>query len=103
MVASESDQTKVFVSFRASKGYKRGQTESGIRQTKNGEEDRVRGRQLPTERTYAHRSRIVEKREENERTFRNDADLVPPVPEAGDVVLHVPAFCEFAFQEVAFV
>lgn len=103
MVASESDQTKVFVSFRASKGYKRGQTESGIRQTKNGEEDRVRGRQLPTERTYAHRSRIVEKREENERTFRNDANLVPPVPEAGDVVLHVPAFCEFAFQEVAFV
>lgn len=40
---------------------------------------------------------------ENGRTFRNDADLVPPVPEAGNVVLHVPAFCEFAFQEVAFV
>lgn len=103
MVASESDQTKVFVSFRASKGYKRGQTESGIRQTKNGEEDRVRGRQLPTERTYAHRSRSVEKREENERTFRNDTDLVSPIAEAGDVVLDVAALCEFALEEVALV
>lgn len=45
----------------------------------------------------------MKRKGENERTFRYNADLVPPIAEAGDVVLDVTALREFALQQVALV